>query len=325
MSPKKHLLLIDPQRGFAAKVGSGSNPAEEQQSVMDGELCVEGGLEALDRVAKSILQYPKNLDDWTITYDCHQELHIAHPMWYFFPRKPSQQFVKIDGISRQIYGELNVRGSVKFVPAPFTTIVSKNGGLMLGILDGTGQFNPIESVQCMHPGFTRWTVAYMDKLASGGRYPHMIWPPHCRIGTKSNTLVESIREARVSWERSEFSITNPITKGSNIKCEHFGAVHAEVVDPDDPTTQVNSHFVQLLADEDQEIGLAGLARGHCLANTAMDLSRQFPHPEDFFKRVVLLTDGTADVTHLEFLGDAFVKDATAQGMRTSTCEEWLRS
>jgi len=317
---KKHLLLIDPQRGFAAKV----DPAE-QQIKMDGELCVAGGYEALDRVAAAIIRYSRALDDLTITYDCHQELHIAHPIWYRFVKTPSQKFVKIDGIDRQIYDFMEVKGQQVAVPAPFTTIVAKNGSLLLGIIGNTGQFNPIEHVSCMHPGFERWTVSYNEHLASGGRYPHMIWPPHCRIGTPSGLLVDSIREARLHWERTEFAVSTPITKGSNIKCEHFGAVRAEVPDPDDSSTQPNSHFVKILSDPDQEIGIAGLARGHCLANTAMDLANEFPTPEDFFRRLVLLTDGTADVTNLEFLGDAFVTAATSKGMRTATCEEWLRS
>lgn len=328
MPKKKHLLLIDPQRGFAAKIGSSNDSAKnyaEQQLLMDGELCVAGGMEALDRVAAAIIDRPQALDDLTITFDSHHELHIAHPIWYMFPSKPVEQFIKIDGIMRMLYGEMEIKGGRKYVPAPFTTIKAKNGGLVVGILDGTGQFHEICSIQCMHPAFTRWTVAYNEKLLEGGRYPHMIWSPHCRIGTPSHTLVDSIREARRHWEHTQLAVTNPITKGSNIKCEHFGAVQAEVIDPDDPTTMANTHFVKIMSDEDQEVGIAGLARGHCLANTAMDLARQFPKPEDFFSRLVLLEDGTADVTNLEFLGDAFVKEATSKGMRVTTCAEWLKS
>lgn len=327
MSKKKHLLLIDPQRGFAAKVGSGdlAQQSKEQQAAMDGELCVQGGMEALNRVAKAIIENSESVSDISITYDSHQELHISHPIWYMFPTKPSDKFVRIDSIDRMVYDEMMVRGQRQYVPAPFTTIKAKNGGLVIGILDGTGQFHELQSIQCMHPGFIQWTVSYNEKLLSGGRYPHMIWPPHCRIGTPSHTLVDSIQDARQHWERTQFGVTNPITKGSNIKCEHFGAVQAEVIDPDDPTTMVNTHFVSILSDPDQEIGIAGLARGHCLANTAMDLARQFPQPEDFFNRLVLLKDGTADVTNLEFLGDAFVKEATSKGMRVATCKDWLES
>jgi nicotinamidase-related amidase len=324
---KKHLLLIDPQRGFAAKVGDPKNPADayqHQQTVMDGELSIPGGMEALDRVAKAIMANPKSLNDWTITYDCHQELHIAHPIWFMLLQKPPK-YVTIGGVQAQVYQEMQVRGRDVLVPAPFTTIKVKNESLVLGILDGSGQFHEVHPVQTMHPGFQAWTISYMKALEAGGRYPHMIWPPHCRIGTPSNNLVDSIRQARVFWERQEFGITNPITKGSNIKCEHFGAVHAEVVDPADPTTQPNTHFIGLLSDPDQEVGIAGLARGHCLANTAMDLAKQFPNPTEFFSRLVLLEDGTADVPTLEFLGDNFVKEATAKGMRVATISDWLAS
>jgi nicotinamidase-related amidase len=290
---------------------------------MSGELCVGGGMEALNKVAEAIIDQPEELDDWTITYDSHQELHIAHPMWFMFPSKPKDQFVKIGGVDRLVYSEMTLRGRKHYVPGPFTTIKAKDGGMRMGFLDGTGQFVEYSSIQCSHNGFTGWTVSYLEKLDSSGRYPHMIWPPHCRIGTKSHTLVDSIRVARCFWERSQFAITNPITKGSNIKCEHFGAVHAEVEDPQDPSTQVNSYFVSLMSDPDTQVGIGGLARGHCLANTANDLAKQFPNPEDFFGRLCLLTDGTADVTGLEFLGDAFVKNATSLGMKTMTCKEWL--
>lgn len=326
MSKKKHLLLIDPQRGFAQQVGPTNDPDAAfkiQQERMDGELCVAGGMGALENVAEAIKRHSDRLDDWTITYDCHTEIHIAHPIWYRFFKRPQERFVNIDGVARMVYMNMTVRGTDCMVPAPFTTITTTNGSLVLSIIDQNGKLHGIEHVDCMHPGAAKWTVEYNEKLEAGGRYPHMIWPPHCRIGTPSGTLVDCIREARRHWETTEMGVTHSVSKGSNFKCEHFGAVQAEVVDPEDPTTMPNSHFIKLMADSDQEIGIAGLARGHCLANTAIDLANSFPTPESFFSRLTLLTDGTADVPGLEFLGDNFVKTATAKGMKTATCEEWL--
>jgi nicotinamidase/pyrazinamidase len=328
MSKKKHILMIDPQNGFAKEVGDPNDLGAafvQQQEEMDGELCVPGGMAALDNVAAAIEENPHAVDDWTITYDCHQELHISHPMWYRFVTTPSEQFVTIDGNPRMLYSMMTIRGQEVAVPGPFTTVLEKSGGLVIGFLDTTGQFVECSGLTTMHQGFLRWTLDYNAKLRDGGRYPHMIWPPHCRIGTPSNNLVDSIRRARRIWEHGEFGITTPITKGSNIKVEAFGAVAAEIIDPDDPTTMPNTHFVGCMSDEDQEIGICGLARGHCLANTAMDLAKQFPNPQDFMSRLVLLTDGTADVPNLEFLGDAFVAEATKLGMRTATVRDFLQS
>jgi len=324
MAEKLHLLIIDPQRGFAQEIGDPSDlvsAASEQQKKKDGELCIPGGMAALDNVAELIRDHGDDITDITITMDCHQEIHIAHPIWFRFPTKPSEPFISVDGIQRPTYCEVEVRRKVQCSPAPFSTMIEKNGKIVNGVLDSTGNLHEIAEVNCTQLNFTRWTVDYLKFLFTGGRYPHMIWPPHCRIGTRSNVLVDSVMDAMLGWEREQFGLANKITKGSNIKTEHFGAVHAEVPDPDDPTTQVNTHFVKLLSDTEQRIAICGLARGHCLANTARDIAKQFPNPKEFISRLVLLADGTADVPNLEFLGDGFVSDFQPQGMDVMNCKE----
>ena len=74
MTKKIHLLIIDPQNGFAKEVGDPNSPDRgfaEQQAAMDGELCIPGGMEALGNVAKLIQDNPGPIDDITITHDYH--------------------------------------------------------------------------------------------------------------------------------------------------------------------------------------------------------------------------------------------------------------
>jgi len=325
---KRHLLLIDGQDSFARQVGDQKDPVrayQEQQKLHRGELCVPGGWEALVNVADMINLHGNQFDDMTFTFDCHQLLHIAHAIWFRWMSKPKEAFITVDGRNVPTYQEMNVRGQLAYGPSPFTTMVEENGAIFNGVLDCKGNLHKIGQIQCTHLGFTSWTTSYLRKLRESGRYPHMIWPNHCLIGTDGNRLIEPIQDAMFAWEQREFGVVNKITKGSNMKTEHFGAVHAEVEDPDDVATKVNTHFIGLLSDPDQEIVICGLARGHCLANTARDIAAQFPDPDSFIKRLVLLKDGTADVPGLEFLGDNFVNEFQPRGMQVTTCKEYFGS
>ena len=254
-----------------------------------GALAVPGGQAALDNVAGFIDRFGSQLDDIIVTLDSHNLLHIAHPIWFLKDGK---------------------------APDPFTTVMEQDGQIVFGTLDAQGDFQQESVGTTRHPGFADWTVEYLKKLKDGNRYPHMLWPPHCLIGTPGACMVLSIITATQEWERKQFGVVSKVTKGSDIKVEHFGALRAEVENPDNPETKVNSHFLQLLSDPDTTVYGAGLARGHCLANTCMDVAEEFDG-DSFCERFVLLEDGTADVANLEFLGDAFVSKMTARGMKTA--------
>lgn len=280
---KEILLIIDPQNDFC-----------EPENGIGGALAVQGGRAALKRVASFIERYGSKLEDIIITLDCHNALHIAHPMWF---RDERDQAL-----------------------SPFTTVVEDKGEMLYGSLDANG-FHAAGKARCRKLGFTNWTLHYLRQLAAGKRYPHMIWPPHCLIGTPGNCMIPEVAKSSREWEEREFGVAAKVSKGSNIKTEHFGALRAEVVDPEDPSTQINSYFLQLLSDPDATIYGCGLALGHCLANTARDTANEFD-ADTFCKRFVLLRDGTEHVAGLEFLGDAFVKDFQARGMRIANTTDF---
>jgi nicotinamidase-related amidase len=149
----------------------------------------------------------------------------------------------------------------------------------------------------------------------------MIWPPHCIIGTPGHNIVTPVLEALLTWEQKNIGMVNKVTKGSNMWVEHFSGVRAEVLDPNDPTTQLNTDVVNALMDAD-EILWAGEARSHCLANTFRDIANEFKD-DAFVKKCILLTDGTSDVTGLEFLGKAFVDEMTKRGLRFVNTTDYL--
>lgn len=164
------------------------------------------------------------------------------------------------------------------------------------------------------------TLLYLETLEQHGRYPHTIWPYHCLIGDTGHCVAPKLVEALHEWE-DRFALVDYITKGSNPWTEHFSGVQAEVPDPDDPATQINTSFVSTLQDADV-ILMAGEALSHCLANTVRDIVKQFGAP-DLVAKIHLLTDASSSVPGFESLGDTFVRDLSAAGMTLTTTRDFL--
>jgi nicotinamidase/pyrazinamidase len=113
-----------------------------------------------------------------------------------------------------------------------------------------------------------------------------------------------------------------VTKGSNIYTEHYSAVQADVPDPQDPSTMLNTRLIQTLEQADM-IALCGEAINFCVANTVRDIANNFG--EENIKKFVLLTDATSPVPGKDFepLTDSFMKEMTKRGMKVSTTKEFL--
>lgn len=171
------------------------------------------------------------------------------------------------------------------------------------------------------PSFQQRSLTYLRELEASGRYPHCIWPPHCLIGSWGHSIFPAFYDALQVWEDS-FATVDYVTKGSNIYTEHFSAVKAEVPAADDPTTQLNANFVQTLEEADI-ILLAGQALSHCVANTIRDTADAFSDPK-YIEKVHLLTDASSSVPGFENLGEDFVKEFTAKGMKTTTTVDFLK-
>lgn len=171
------------------------------------------------------------------------------------------------------------------------------------------------------PSFYGRTLAYLEALEASGRYPHCIWPEHCLIGSGGHAVYPELFGAFAEWTE-RFATVGYVTKGSNIWTEHFSAVKAEVPDPSDPSTQINTGLIQTLEDADV-ILFAGEALSHCLANTGRDIADCFSDPS-YIQKIHLLTDATSNVTGFDNFGDDFLRDLTAKGMKTLTCAEFLK-
>lgn len=171
------------------------------------------------------------------------------------------------------------------------------------------------------PGFQRHSLNYVKALEANGKYPLCVWPPHCLIGSEGYSLHQGLQKSLLAWEE-EFAVVDFVTKGSNIKTEHYSAVKADVPDPADPSTQVNTSLIQTLMDADL-VAVAGEAGSHCLAYTVRDIADAFGD-DSYIKKLVLLEDATSPVGGFEQLQTDFVKEMTARGMQISTTDKFLR-
>ncbi len=245
-----------------------------------GALFVPGADADMARLATFVQRVAHRLDDIHVTLDSHHPVDIAHPAFW--------------------------RDGQGTHPAPFTQI----------------SFADLESGRWTTtlPAARARALQYLRKLQEGGRYPHTIWPPHCLIGSHGHNVVPALFDTLRAWEEQRFGVVDYVTKGSNLWTEHFSAVQAEVPDPGDPDTQVNTRLIDTLEQADL-ILLAGEAGSHCLANTVRDIAGQFSDPA-YVRKMVLLTDATSPVPGFEAFQTDFVRDMVAAGMQLSTTTEF---
>lgn len=291
MSKKIRVTIIDPQNSFCKVVD-----AKDQQRLHDGELCVKGAWEDMGRVSKMIDRLGDKIDEIDVTLDSHHLLHISHPIWWRNLATGQQ-------------------------PAPFTILREENNNI-IGSIFVNGAMQDVGEFTTYRPSYLKKSIDYLKALKKANRYPHCIWPPHCLIGTVGHAIVAPLADAIFDWETKNFASANKITKGSNHFVEHFSALQAEVVDPSDPSTQLNTDFLDSIAESD-EILLCGEASSHCLANTVYDMYKGFKDGNEFIKKAVLLKDGTSPVPGFEKFEEDFIKDMTNKGMRVTTTKDYL--
>jgi nicotinamidase/pyrazinamidase len=246
-----------------------------------GKLYVGGAEDDIERLAKMVNRLGGRLDDIHITLDSHHQVHIAHPIFW--------------------------KDSSGKHPDPFTLITAKDVE--------NGKWTTTA------PGMYKRALDYVKSLDKNGRYVLCIWPPHCLIGTTGHTVQEPLLSALLKWESENFAVVDKVTKGSNIYTEHYSAVMADVPQPDDPTTQLNTGFIRTLEDADI-IAFAGEAATHCVLNTMQDIINNFSDPSTI-KKVVLLKDASSCIPGFEQGYKDFVSNMETRGMQTSTTVEFL--
>lgn len=246
-----------------------------------GSLAVPGAYNDSLRLAGFITRIGQKLDDIHVTMDCHHILDVAHPLFW-----------KNSASGKN--------------PNPFTVITEA---------DISGNMW-VPQDQSLIPRMLK----YVKALETSHRYPLMIWPPHCLIGSPGNNVQKDIYDALCVWEKANIAQVDYVTKGSNPFTEHYSAVKAEVPDLNDPSTNLNTTLINILSGADQ-ILIAGQALSHCVANTVRDIADNFG--DDNVKKMVLLEDCSSNVPNCEQMGADFIKDMTKRGMKVTTTVAYM--
>lgn len=239
----------------------------------DGALYVPGAEDDMNRLAEFIKRNINNFSDINVTLDSHHLMDVAHPCFW-----------------------INSEGEH---PKPFINIEVED--------IETGIWMPTVA------GLRDKMLEYTKALRDGSRYGLTIWPPHCLIGSKGQTVVDNILEACNKWCSSRRGLITFVTKGSHFLTEHYSAVRAEVPDPQVPSTQIDTRFIGKLQEADN-IYVAGEAGSHCLANTVIDIANEF-NDDSAISKIVLLEDATSPVPGCESLQEDFIKEMVQRGMR----------
>jgi nicotinamidase-related amidase len=240
----------------------------------------------MQRLATLVDRIGNKLDDIHVTLDSHRVIDVGHP-----------------GMWRDRDGAL---------PNPFT---------MISVDDiENGIWLP------RNPAFRDRLLAYARALESQGNYPLMVWPEHCLMGTPGHNVQADLMAALQRWERREFANVDYVVKGTNTFTEHYGALMAEVIDAEDPSTQLNTGFLDILARADM-IAVAGEALSHCVKSTVTQIADNIG--EEHVRKFYILTDCTSPVAQppggpdFPAIAADWLKEMEARGMTLTTSVEFL--
>lgn len=269
------LLIIDPQNDFC-DLPAAYRPIDPLSGLARApSLPVAGAHADMQRLAGLIRQGGTGLSDITVTLDSHHRLDIAHPTFW----------------QRGNGGDVQT----------FTPITAQQVR--------EGEFLPRD------PNALARTLAYLDALEARGRYTLMVWPVHCQIGSWGHNVHADVHEACNRWEAQRLRIVQWVGKGENPWTEHYSALLAEVPDPQDPRTQLNTALLAQL-DLADEILIGGEASSHCVKATVEHLVAYLPGGQP--QRITLLTDCMSPVAGFETQHEAFLTDMRARGATLTT-------
>lgn len=275
------LLIIDPQNDFCDLPVSWCPPNPlKAGELITPALPVNGAHGDMQRLAHFVRQASDAFHRICVTLDSHHRLDIAHPSFW-----------------QQGQG-----GAVQ----PFTTITATQVRAQ--------QFQPRD------PAALPRALAYLDELEARGRYTLMVWPVHCEIGTWGHAIHADLKNALSQWEDVYLRSVHIVTKGENPWTEHYSAMQAEVPDPEDKHTQLNTDLIAKLDQADVLI-IGGEASSHCVRATTEHIVQNLPSRNA--QKVILLTDCMSAVGGFEAQQKTFWDDMQSKGVRLMTHLEAL--
>ena len=118
----------------------------------NGALYVAGAEEDMNRLAVLVTRLQDKVSDIHITLDSHSMVDISHPIWW--------------------------RNTAGAHADPFIQIIAAD---LRAVTWTTTQASAYER-----------THSYLNALATGGRYRHVVWPYHCLIGDEGHAVMPEL-------------------------------------------------------------------------------------------------------------------------------------
>ncbi|OGZ06659.1 MAG: hypothetical protein A3C93_00200 [Candidatus Lloydbacteria bacterium RIFCSPHIGHO2_02_FULL_54_17] len=263
------------------------DPQVDFMDASGSSLPVAGATQDMKRLSALIGRVGHKFEDIHVTLDSHHTIDVGHP-----------------GMWRDRDGQM---------PNPFTLIFGKD--------IENGIWTPRD------PSLRARMLTYANTLEKNGNYNLMVWPEHCKIGSPGHNVEANLLASLEAWERKEFATVNYVTKGTNPFTEHYGALMAEVPDPNDPSTMLNGDFLAMLQDADI-VGVAGEALSHCVKSTVDQIARNIG--DEHIKKFHILTDCSNPVPQVgggpDFpaIAKKWLGEMQSQGMTLVSSADFLK-
>jgi nicotinamidase/pyrazinamidase len=240
-----------------------------------GVLYIPGANNDMRTLAHMIQENREKIDSIELTLDSHHWIHIAHP--YFWANENGDS------------------------PPPFTIIHQED---VLG---------PNPRWKARFPRYLNYAIDYVQKLNAQKKYELTIWPPHCIMGTWGHNIYPPLIDALHYYEET-FSKVHYNFKGSNPLTEHYSGIKAEIIDPTDPSTDINKYFLDRITSADQVI-IAGEALSHCVANTVYDIFKYLGTKQA--SKTIILEDVCSNIPGFEDFGRQFLNEMRALNVKVA--------
>lgn len=241
-------------------------------------LAVAGATEDSKRLAAFMGRFQGDIEQAYVTLDTHAEYDIGHPAFW--------------------------RDENGNHPDPFTPIGS------LEIADG--RMTPVD------PELKDYAYRYAKFLEDQGRFVVIVWPTHCIKGSWGHDVYAPVQSALNDWEQASGRKTFVKEKGKNPLTEHYGAFAAEYPIDSDPETEMDTAFLDQLAQHDV-IFVSGQALSHCVGETVRQMVLEWPR--ELREKIVLLGDTASPVGGFEEFAEGLLSELQEAGVRVINSSE----
>lgn len=242
---------------------------DPQNDFMEGgSLPVDGATADMQRLAAMVDRIGTKISEIHVTLDSHHKVDVGHPsMW------------------------LDVDGNQ---PPGLTPISAAD--IRSGIWTPIGanvKLPALRRADNSSRTVKEYMIEYADQLEAQGNYGLMVWPEHCLIGSPGHNVQSDLFDALNKWCGKKKANIDYVVKGVNPWTEHYGALHAEVPLPSDPSTELQLNGLLFTASKADKIAIAGEALSHCLRATFDQFVRKIDPA--LIRKFYLLTDCTSSI------------------------------